>query len=162
MVKIITKKDFMDYYKKQPARSSFEKRRANFYLDMYDNPLVDALYLHYIDNNEFIGECVLIFKDERSCYEFEYEKDILKKKSACLIKNLRIIENKQGLGYFSKFLNEIKQIAKTKNCKYLTFSVNKDNSHALAVYKHLKAHKFGEEHVYKDSGPMIFMQINIE
>ena len=44
-IKVISKKDLINYYKKHPAGSSFEKSRENFYLDMYDNPLIDALYL---------------------------------------------------------------------------------------------------------------------
>ena len=86
MLKIVSKNELIDFYKKYPPNNNFEKRRADLYLDMYDNPLVDALYIYYMENNEYIGECVLVFKDERKTYEFEYEKDLVNKKDTCLIK----------------------------------------------------------------------------
>lgn len=162
MIKIVSKNELIDFYKKYPANSSFEKRRKEFYIDMYDNPLVDALYLYYMDGDEYIGECVLVFRDNRKTFEFEYERDLINKLDSCLIKNLWIREDKRGMGYFTKFLNEIKILAKNKRCKYLKFSVSKENTHALEVYKHLNAYTIGKEHFYNDVGQMIFMQIDLK
>lgn len=162
MIKFVSKNELIDYYKQCPQNNDFEKRRADLYLNMYDNPLVDALYLYYMDKDEYIGECILIFKDNRKTFEFEYENDLVNKPYTCLLKNLYIRDDKCGMGYFTKFLNEIKIIAKNKKCKYLTFSVSKDNTHALKVYKHLNAYQVGKEHFYNDIGQTIFMQIDIE
>jgi len=162
MIKIVSKNELIDFYKKYPTDNSFEKRRQELYLDMYDNPLVDALYIYYMDEDEYIGECVLIFRDERKICEFEYEKDLVNKKDACLIKNLWIRDDKRGVGYFTKFLNEIKILAKKKNCRFLNSSVSKDNIHAIDVYKHFNAYEFDKEHFYDDVGKMLFMQINLQ
>lgn len=161
MIKIVSKNELVDFYKKCPANESFEKRRREFYLDMYDNPLVDALFIYYMNEDEYIGECVLVFKDERKTFEFEYEKDLVNKMDACLIKNLWIRDDRRGMGYFTKFLNEIKTLAKEKKCKYLNFSVSKDNTHALEVYKHLNAYEIGQERSYSDTGKIVFMQIKL-
>ncbi len=161
MIKDVTKQDLVNMYKQHPATNAFEKRRMQFYFDMYDNPLVDAKYLVYTDGGEYVGECVLVFKDERKHFEFEYEKDILAKSGTCLIKNLYIAENKQGKGYFSKFLDEIKGLAKAKNCIHLTMAVATDNKKAVDIYKHLNAKVFDEKQ-YQDVGSMLFMQIEVD
>ena len=161
MIKIVSKKNLMQFYKRNIPDNVFEKRRAEFYLNMFDNPLVDALYIYFMDKDEYIGECVLVFRDEREIYEFEYEKDILGNNDSCLIKNLWIRNNMRGKGYFTKFLNEIKTLAYKKGCRCLVFSVAKNNTHAIDIYSHLKAYRFCEEREYSDVGQMLFMKIDL-
>lgn len=159
MIHILTEEDYKNQLINTPPQTPFSKRRAKFYLDMFNNPLVDAKLLHFYNNQgKFIGECVLVFKDERTENEFLYEKHILNRFNACLIKNLFIEKQFQNQGYFTDFLKNIEQLCLKNNIKNLLLAVQTKNQHALDVYTHLGFSPTGERFTYSDIGEAIFMQ----
>ena len=138
MLKIVSKQEYIDFCKKHPPMQEWEKRRFKLYYDMFDNPLVDANYVYFLDNqSNYLGECVLCFKDKREETEFEYEKLLRNRQNCCLLKNLWIEEGHRGKGLFSVMLKQIEQLVLKHNCNKIVLSVDKQNVHAREVYEHL-------------------------
>ena len=158
MIKIVSYNELLKEFESYPPTSQFEKKRYSLTLDMFNNPLVDALYLNYYEDDCFIGECVLVFFDRRDDFEFEYEKDILNRNKTCLLKNLWIMEKHRGKGMFTKFFSEIKTLVKQKGYDKIIFAVADNNAHAIEVYKHLNCKETGEKYFYNDVGNMTFME----
>ena len=107
---------------------------VNKYLEIYD------------DNEKFVGQGVMVFKDLRSECEFEYEYKLLNRNRCCLLKNIFIQEDYRGKGYFTLLLKEMERLARIKGYRFLILSVTKDNVRAQKVYEHLGFVKTDEEY----------------
>ncbi|MBQ8748853.1 MAG: GNAT family N-acetyltransferase [Clostridia bacterium] len=160
MIKEITKAELQKVYSKNTDTSDFVLRRIKFDLDMFDNPNVDMKYLEIFDDNEnYVGQGVIVFQDFRNECEFEYEYKLLNRDRCCLLKNIYIQEDYRGKGYFTLLLKEMERLARIKGYRYLILSVTKDNEKAQKVYEHLGFVKTDEEYNFSDIGEcLVYMK----
>ncbi|MGN1227866.1 MAG: GNAT family N-acetyltransferase [Christensenellales bacterium] len=153
MITKITKADLEKAYSNNTDTSEFVLKRIKFDLDMFDNDKVEMNYYTIFDDcNNYVGQGVLVFRDDRDLREFEYEEKVLNRPNHCLIKNVYIEECFRGKGYFSKLITQMEIDAKSKGFKNFILSVTDDNKLAQHIYEHLGFVRNGEEYNCSDIG----------
>ena len=156
----VDKKDLEKVYANNEDTSEFALRRIKFDLSLFDDNLVDMKYLWIMDNGNYAGQGIIVFKDLRADTEFEYEKDLLNIKNCALIKNCYIEEGYRGSGCFSQLFKYMTSLAIKKGYNKLCLSVTKDNEKARKIYEHY-GFKVCGEHKYNDIGETFLMSKKI-
>lgn len=137
MIKSIDLKELENRYANIDKLDELAVRRTKFDLGLMDKEKVDAEFLYILNDLEkYVGEGVIVFSDARTETEFEYEKALLARPNSALIKNVYILNEFRGQGYFREFMQYITNLAKNKNIAELCLVVDIKNDIAKKVYEH--------------------------